>query len=269
VFVACAIGIALLITAAFLAWTWLTSERWAMGYEYLAWIFGLGSVGLISLCGAVVIGNKWRRANLIARPQLQIDKYELAVVSGVSGLFLITSVLFDFLLVGISPATLGAYLLAPISIVLLLVSVIRFLLRFRNGIKHAGLPLAVNVTTLGLVLLLYWLNNRLDLGFNWRLHGYTEVVELVERHEIQADERGYAMLPPNYRYLSDGGEIVIIQRDRLTSVLFFTYRGILGEYSAIAYRSDDTIPKNYLEDRCDRAWRVKANVAHWFVCVSD
>jgi hypothetical protein len=72
-----------------------------------------------------------------------------------------------------------------------------------------------------------------------------------------------------YKYLSDLGEIYIIQRDDLISILFFESMGILGEYSAITYRSDDTPPKNYSDDGCDRAWRISGFDEHWYRCNSD
>ena len=61
---------------------------------------------------------------------------------------------------------------------------------------------------------------------------------------------------------------MIIDRENLTSIIFFTQVEFPGEYYAIAYRSDDSIPENFMDDRCDRGWRVQDNIPDWYVCVS-
>ena len=256
-------GVVLVVASLFLAYTWLTVERWAMGYEYLAWIFGFGIAGVILLLVT------WKQKHLISRPHFGADRYALAIVSGATGIVLVVANVLDLLTVGINGATLLMCAMWPALAILTFVSIVYFFVKHKDSVRLAILPLVLNLVALTAAVMIWQIGPSLELSFRWRLRGYTEVVNLVEQEQIQPDERGYASLPSRYEYLSDGGRIKIFGRGEFTSVLFFNTLGILGEYSAYVYRSDDTLPRNYLEDGCDRAWRVKTNVPNWFLCVSD
>jgi hypothetical protein len=259
------ISIGFLLISAFVFVEFLNPERRGSGNQYQAWIFGIG--GLVLLSWALIADARWSRSNLVVRPDMPFDRYKLLVVSIGSGIFLIASLLTGIL--RFSVGTFGLVMLVPFTIILWFFSAIRFALRFRDGAKSARLPLMVNTIVICLAVFLYWTNSRIEFGFRWRLGRYEDVVRLVERGELRPDDGGYATLPEDYQWLSDGGEIVIIHRGDLTSVIFFTQLGFPGEYYAIAYRSDDSIPENYNDDRCDRGWRVQANIPKWFVCISN
>jgi hypothetical protein len=259
------ISIGFLLISAFVFVEFLNPERRGSGNQYQAWIFGIG--GLVLLSWALIADARWSRSNLVVRPDMPFDRYKLLVVSIGSGIFLIASLLTGIL--RFSVGTFGLVMLVPFTIILWFFSAIRFALRFRDGAKSARLPLMVNTIVICLAVFLYWTNSRIEFGFRWRLGRYEDVVRLVERGELRPDDGGYATLPEDYQLLSDGGEIVIIHRGDLTSVIFFTQLGFPGEYYAIAYRSDDSIPENYNDDRCDRGWRVQANIPKWFVCISN
>ena len=251
-----------MITDLYLTYFWFTVERWVMGYGYLMWILGLGIVGVALLFVA------WRK-KLVSRPHFGVDRYALAVVSGVVGISLVVVVVLDQLTVGINGATLLTCVMWPAQMILILVSIAYFFVKRGNGVGFAAFPLFLSLVTLVAAVAIWHFGSSLELGFRWRLRGYTEVVSLVEQGRIQSDESGYAALPPRYRHLSDGGRIKVFGRGESVSVLFFNSLGILGEYSGYIYRSDDTPPRNYFESGCDRAWRVKTNVSNWFLCVSD
>jgi hypothetical protein len=263
------ISIGFLLISAFAVVGFLNPERQVSDNQYPAWIFGFGIGGLVLLSWALIADARWSRSNLVVRPDMPFDRHKLLIVSIGSGIFLIASLLTAILRVGFSVGTLGLAMLVPSTIILWLFSAIRCALGYRDGARRARLPLLVNTIVICLAVLLYWTNSRFELGFRWRLGRYEDVVTLVERGEVRPDDGGYATLPEDYQWLSDGGEIVIIHRGNLTSVIFFTQLGFPGEYRAIAYRSDDSIPENYNDDRCDQGWRVQANIPKWFVCISN
>jgi hypothetical protein len=263
------ISIGFLLISAFVGLECLNSESWILGNEYLVWVFGFGIGGLILFSWALIVGFRWRRSNLVVRPDMPDEHYKLLVVSIGSGIALIASQLTGILTVGFSAGTLGVWILLPLTILLWLFSAVRYVLGLREGDKSAGSALLVNSAVICLVAFLYWTNSRIEFGFRWRLSGYEDVVRLVEYGELRANDNGYATLPEDYQWLSDGGEIMIIHHENLTSVIFFTQLGFPGEYYAIAYRSDDSIPENYTDDRCDGGWRVQANIPKWFVCISS
>lgn len=262
------ISIGFLLISAFAFVEFLNPERRVSGNLFPAWIFGFGIGGLVLLIWAMIADVRWSRSNLVVRPDMPFDRYKLLIVSIGSGIFLIMSLLMSIFIVGSSAGTFGLYVLAPFTIILWLFSAIRFALKFRDGAKSAGLPLLVSSIVICLAVLLYWTNSRIEFGFRWRLSKYEDVVRLVERGELRPDGGGFATLPEDYQWLSDGGEIVIIHRENLTSIIFFTQLGFPGEYLAIAYRSDDSVPENFHNDRCDRGWRVQANIPKWFACIS-
>jgi hypothetical protein len=262
------ISIGLLLVAAFVLVEYLSPARRVSGAPYAAWIFGFGIAGLVFLIYTMITDARWSDSNLVARPDMPFARHKLLIVSIGSGIFLIASLLTDTLRVGFSLGTFGLLIFVPFTIILWLFLTIRFVFGYRDGAKSARLPLLVNTIAICLAVLIYWTNSRTEFGFRWRLSRYEDVVRLVERGELEPDDGGYATLPKDDRWLSDGGEIVIIHRGDLTSVIFFTQLGFPAEYRAIAYRSDDSVPQNYNDDRCDEGWRVQADIPKWFVCVS-
>ncbi len=45
--VASGLGVLLVAASAWLAYLWIGTERWILGYEYLAWILGFGVAGVV------------------------------------------------------------------------------------------------------------------------------------------------------------------------------------------------------------------------------
>jgi hypothetical protein len=90
---------------------------------------------------------------------------------------------------------------------------------------------------------------------------------MVENGELQSNDYGQVQLPPEYRYLSKGGgEIEVDTSDGVTSVLFYTYRGVLDNFSGNMYRSNDTPPP---EDFMGGDWaETTRKEPHWYFCAS-
>jgi len=263
------ISFGFLLISAFVGLKYLRTGSWVFSNEYLTWIFGFGIVGLLLFIATLVVTVQWRRADLVIRPEMPDEQYKLLLISIGSGVILMTSLLTGILTVGFSAGSFGVCTFVPLTILLWFVAAVRFGFSFRDGTaKSASLPLLVNSAFICLVILLYWTNSRIDFGFRWRLDGYEEVVRMVENGELMPNDAGFATLPEDYQWLSDGGEIVILHREDFTSVVFYTQIDFPGEYYAIAYRSDDSIPQNFNADRCDRGWRIQADIPNWFVCVS-
>jgi hypothetical protein len=262
-------SIGLLLISVFVLVEYLSPGRRVPGNPYSAWIFGFGIGGLVLLICTMIADAQWSQSNLVIRPDMPFDRHKLLIVSIGSGIFLVASLLMGIFRVGFSVGTFGLLIFVPFTIILWLFLAVRCALGYRDGAKDARLPLLVTTIFICLAALVYWTNSRIEFGFRWRLSRYEKVVRLVERGELRPDSGGYTMLPEDYQWLSDGGEIVVIRRGDLTSVIFFTQLGFPGEYRAIAYRSDDSVPENYNDDRCDGGWRVQADIPKWFVCISD
>jgi hypothetical protein len=113
--------------------------------------------------------------------------------------------------------------------------------------RHNGKPLVrllapfVIVAAL-LFALRYVPFTRLYLEADFALHtaGREEVVHLIEAGEIDFDgeRRGRVALPSRYARLSKSGDALIYITDSGVDVLFFTFDGVLDNFSGYAYSSE-------------------------------
>lgn len=168
-----------------------------------------------------------------------------------------------------TPFCIGPLLLAMWGMVaaLILVSIICLPSRIRGSWKQAILPLVINIGTLAIVHFVPFTSIWLELEFRVNWSDYNEVVKLVEDGEIQPNERGLVLLPPEYRHLSKGGgEVIIDTSGGVTRVFFFTFRGVLDNFSGYMYRSDDNPPRR------EGFWgdwkQIVQKRPHWFFCAS-
>jgi hypothetical protein len=192
----------------------------------------------------------------------------LAMVSIWFGVSLIAVAFFQWKLEEyLTPFLLNPLFLCLLAALGLLVvaSIIYLLLNLKNP-KQAVQPLLINVAT-GLVFFFVpFTDIWLALEFRSNLKDYNEVVDLVEEGHLQPNDIGLARLPQKYHGLSQGDDIIIDTSDGTLSVFFFTFRGILDNYSGFMYRSDDTPPGNGI------AWgdwfQVERKRAQWYFCAS-
>jgi hypothetical protein len=115
--------------------------------------------------------------------------------------------------------------------------------------RHNGKPLvrllAPFIIVAALLLALRYVPfTRLYLEADFALHtaGREEVVRLIEAGEIDfgGERRGRAALPARYARLSKSGDVLIRITDGGTSVFFFTFSGVLDNFSGYAYSSENS-----------------------------
>lgn len=122
-------------------------------------------------------------------------------------------------------------------------------------------PIAFTLTTLVLALTVDFTAMMLDLDFKCNLaNRHRCVKELLSHFDKDA---GMVKLPSGFGYLSKGGgDVQIGETDGTRFVLFYTYRGVLDNYSGFFYRDDDADltasngPDNYKQ--------IKKLRDHWF-----
>jgi len=203
-------------------------------------------------------------------PSTNKDKFLLAfaVISVIAGLLLVVSITASLLAVGYTWWMVLLCVSSLSEILLVLFSIVYFIVRYKSGKAKAIFPFVINIASLILTISIYQVFPKLELGFRWRLGGYTKVVELVENGQIKPDENGLATLPQKYQYLSDTGQIRIYDQDGVLRIVFFDSVGILGENTAYVYRSNG-IPPDLYDIGCDGAWPVKTSTKNWFYCDSQ
>jgi hypothetical protein len=205
-------------------------------------------------------------------PSKNVDKLSTTIIgiSVIVGLLLAISLIIGFITVGsVSIIPFGLVcIFSTIQVLLVLVAMIYFARRYKTRKAKAVLPLAVNISILVIAILLYQTLPEFELGFRWRLSGYTKVVALVQSGQIKPNENHVATLPPEYQYLSDTGQIWIYDEDGVLSIVFFDSMGILGEFTGYVYRSNNMAP-TWKDIGCDGAWPVKTGIPNWFYCDSE
>ena len=165
---------------------------------------------------------------------------------------------------------LGAGLLFLIS---LLCSAIYAIKRRRIGLTKVSAPLAVNLLTALIVLFVPFTQLTIYLDFRFHLNSRTKVVDevLAGKYESRVQNAGargdLISLPTALSSLSsDGGEIVRLHRPKDTLVLFFSFRGILDNFSGFVYSSDDSPPA--VDDFGGRFVEIERLRKNWFWAAS-
>jgi hypothetical protein len=152
--------------------------------------------------------------------------------------------------------------------ILVLVSAISALFDFKKYSWKGFWPIIVNGSTLLILLYVPFTSIYLNLEFLIKKSGYEQVVKMVENNQLQSsNERGSVTLPSKYKYLSrGGGEIIVDKGDGVTSVFFYTYRGVLDNFSGHMYRSNDTPPP---QDFMGGDWaETTRKRPYWYFCAS-
>jgi hypothetical protein len=107
-------------------------------------------------------------------------------------------------------------------------------------------PLVIQIVSAVIVVTVPFTSIMIDLNFRLHLKQREEVISKVVSGELRPNiEHNSALihLPNGYRHLSKGGgDIIVEHHSNDMYVFFFTFRGILDNFSGFMYRSDDTAP---------------------------
>lgn len=193
----------------------------------------------------------------------------LAVICIVYGVVIIAITALEWILVEI----LTPFMMAPLQLLswavlglLILVSMIYFAARCRKNLRRSSLPLLINTVVVLILWFVPFTDIWLNLEFNVNKNKYDQVVQMVERGDLHSVAY-VTQLPPAYRSISRGGDVIIDRSDGVTSVFFFTFRGVLDNFSGYMYRSNDALPpENFMLGD----WvQIKRKRPYWFFCASQ
>jgi hypothetical protein len=151
--------------------------------------------------------------------------------------------------------------------ILVLISAISIPFDFRIYSWKSLWPIIINGSTLLILLYVPFTSIRLNIEFTMNKKGYEEVIRMIENGKLEPNEYGQAYLPPEYRHLSKGGgEIMVDTSDGITSVFFYTFLGILDNFSGYMYRSNGAPPD---QDFMGGDWaEITRKEPHWYFCAS-
>ena len=152
-----------------------------------------------------------------------------------------------------------AKVFTAINIVIIVIELIRTIMSFikkkKNHFINNFILLIISFLIFILPTSIYYENIRFKLN----IKNFNYVAEDLSN---TGDEDNY-LLPKEYRYLSRGGGQVVITEK---IVIFYSYRGVLDNYSIYAYVPDEE-SYNTLKEYND--WAIIEKVAkNWYFCIS-
>lgn len=121
------------------------------------------------------------------------------------------------------------------------------LLSLRRGFQWK--PILIQSITILLIFFFPFTQIVLDIDYKMNKSEREEVVEMVEKGILKPNvshDSSLIQLPEKYIGLSKGGGEIVIEKDgNNSSILFFTYRGILDNFSGFVYSPDDKKPSQH------------------------
>lgn len=133
----------------------------------------------------------------------------------------------------------------------------------RNRKKNA-IPLGIMILVFGIIVLVPFTKITIQIDYYAHHNERQEVIKLIEVDKIiKSKDHFVTLLPKKYRYLSKGGgEIVITGSKNHREVLFYTFRGVIDNFSGFIYTSNDAYPDEALYG--SRFIEVKKYKEHWY-----
>ena len=167
----------------------------------------------------------------------------LLLLSLISSLFVILVSLFQWDLVDI----ITEFLMLPIWLFVYAFFIIMTIWTLIHLFKkRKWQPFVIQLITISLWFLFPFNQVNLDLNFKIDQDKREEVATKIENGVIKpnvSDSPSLIQLPKKYTQLSKGGgDIVVETKGKAKSILFFTYRGMLDNFSGFVYNPNDNKP---------------------------
>lgn len=164
----------------------------------------------------------------------------LSIVSSVLVLFYkifkwkIIDLVTPFLIISIWLIVFGFFILITVQTIIIL---------FKN---KEWKPVTIQLTTILLLVFFPFTQIMLNIDFKINKSEREKIIQMVEKGTVKPNvshNSALIHLQKKYQHLSKGGgEIVVEQKGKDYSVLFFTFRGILDNFSGFVYAPNDQKP---------------------------
>ncbi|MED4237964.1 hypothetical protein [Priestia megaterium] len=172
-----------------------------------------------------------------------MKRSRLLLLSLISSLFVILVSLFQWDLVDI----ITEFLMLPIWLFVYAFFIIMTIWTLIHLFKkRKWQPFVIQLITISLWF--FFPFNQVNLNLNFKIHQdkREEVATKIENGVIKpnvSDSPSLIQLPKKYTQLSKGGgDIVVETKGKAKSILFFTYRGMLDNFSGFVYNPNDNKP---------------------------
>ncbi|MED3881544.1 hypothetical protein [Priestia megaterium] len=172
-----------------------------------------------------------------------MKRSRLLLLSLISSLLVVLVSLFQWDLVDI----ITEFLMLPIWLFVyaffIIMTIWTLIYLFKN---RKWQPFVIQLITI--LLWFFFPFNQVNLDLNFRIHQdkREEVATKIENGVIKpnvSDSLSLIQLPKEYTQLSKGGgDVVVETKGKAKSILFFTYRGMLDNFSGFVYNPNDNKP---------------------------
>ncbi|MFF2593606.1 hypothetical protein ACFVSZ_09625 [Priestia megaterium] len=172
-----------------------------------------------------------------------MKRNRLLLLSLISSLLVILVSLFQWDLIDI----ITEFLMLPIWLFVYAFFIIMTILTLIHLLKNRKWqPFFIQLITI--LLWFFFPFNQINLDLNFRIHQdkREEVATKIENGVIKPNvpnSPSLIQLPKEYTQLSKGGgDIVVETKGKAKSILFFTYRGMIDNFSGFVYNPNDNKP---------------------------
>ncbi|AQU73353.1 hypothetical protein [Priestia megaterium] len=172
-----------------------------------------------------------------------MKRNRLLLLSLISSLLVILVSLFQWDLIDI----ITEFLMLPIWLFVYAFFIIMNILTLIHLLKNRKWqPFVIQLITI--LLWFFFPFNQINLDLNFRIHQdkREEVATKIENGVIKPNvpnSPSLIQLPKEYTQLSKGGgDIVVETKGKAKSILFFTYRGMIDNFSGFVYNPNDNKP---------------------------
>ena len=172
-----------------------------------------------------------------------MKRNRLLLLSLISSLLVILVSLFQWDLIDI----ITEFLMLPIWLFVYAFFIIMTIWTLIHLLKNRKWqPFVIQLITI--LLWLFFPFNQINLDLNFRIHQdkREEVATKIENGVIKpnvSDSPSLIQLPKKYTQLSKGGgDIAVETKGKAKSILFFTYRGMIDNFSGFVYNPNDNKP---------------------------
>lgn len=168
---------------------------------------------------------------------------KLLILSFISSLLVILVSLFKWDLVEAITEFLMLTVWLVVYAFFIIITVCTLIHLFKN---KKWQPLAIQLIAIALWIYFPFDQVNLDLNFKMHQNKREEIATKIENGIIKPnvpDSPSLIQLPKEYRGMSKGGgEVVLETKGKTKSILFFTYRGMLDDFSGFVYNPNDDRP---------------------------
>jgi hypothetical protein len=152
-------------------------------------------------------------------------------------------------------------------LIIIIWSFIFGLMKMKSQKIKAFIPIIINIAAVIIIFVVPFTAITTKMDFYFHINEREDVIEKITNGELISNvsyNDSLINLPAKYKNLSKGGgNIVVEYENKNPNVFFFTFRGVIDNFSGFAYMSDGNEPERN-DFLCTQILEVEKLKDHWF-----